>query len=119
MDAAEFLKHLKRMCNSMDDSCTGCPVYDDCNFAAVGGVFECSEKVENYIATVTKWAKEHPVKTRQSELQKLFPDLSVKDGCCCLCPVYVEKTWCRGRNGLISADVCGECKRDFWLKEIE
>ena len=118
MDAAEFLKHLKRMCDSMNGSCTGFPVYDDCNFGAVGGVFECGKKVDEYIAAVAKWAKEHPVKTRQSEFLKMFPNASIGyNGTLVICPSQADT---KAIVGCVRSERnCDKCKRDFWLKEIE
>lgn len=125
MEAVEFLKHLKRMCDSMDNSCTGCPVYDDCNFEAVGGVFECSEKVENYIAEVEKWAKEHPVKTRQSEFLKMFPNAPIKEcGIIDICPNMLGEL-IDGAVGtrccihVADGMSCDDCARNFWLAEIK
>lgn len=66
---------------------------------------------------VEQWAKEHPVKTRQSEFLKLFPgvDVDETDGCPTLnpCNVYQKmRKECAGK-------LCYECRRAFWLAEVE
>ena len=74
MDAVEFLRDFRRMCLSYDN-CTGCelrcaecsPTEEDCDH-------------EKVIRVVEEWAKEHPVKTRLSEFNKLFPNYNYPSG---------------------------------------
>ena len=113
MDAVEYVKQRNRMCDYCP-SCSVCPAGD------LGG---CS--TVNGAPIVEQWAKEHPVKTRQSELLKLFPNVRLEsDGMPSLCPIIMDKT--KGRPDGMSAcciirdsDKCYSCRRDFWLKEIE
>lgn len=72
MDAVEFLKTGNKMCHSYKD-CVGCPMYDidDCCMLSVN--------LKQMINIVEQWAKEHPVKTRQSEFLKQYPNTAIGD----------------------------------------
>ena len=119
MDAVEFLKARRRMCETNDCNKGGCPLFEhNCD----NGTDE--EKVQT-VAIVEQWAKEHPVKTRQSEFLKMFPHPRFdRNGCLMICPMdAVGKEYMRDDiQGCINADrniCCEDCCRDFWLKEIE
>lgn len=110
MDAVEYVKQRKRMCDYYI-SCDDCPALGSESCSSLDSVFELAEIVE-------QWAKEHPVKTRQSEFLKSWPEVTVdKHGVCnlepCnLCPSMLNSDGCSMSN-------CDKCRRDFWLKEIE
>lgn len=70
MDAIEFLKERKRMCTSRK-GCDGCPL-EGTN--CVLSYATDDEDYERIIATVEQWSKEHPRKTRQTEILKMFPE---------------------------------------------
>lgn len=109
MDAVEFLKALGRLCNNYPCG-DNCPLIDSCD----------DESVDGYVRkvhTVEQWAKEHPVKTRQSEMLKMFPETEMIDDYICICPSRVSKEY-RDSDASCSIE-CDKCKRDFWLKEIE
>lgn len=60
MDALEFLRERKRMCN-LCKHCEGCPL----ERAGCGlGASASDEEYEKIIADVEQWSKEHPRKTR-------------------------------------------------------
>lgn len=113
MDAVEFLKQFNRMCKAYnDDGCKECPAYK----------YRCGEEFneqeEDGVSIVEQWAKEHPVKTRQSEFLKMFPNAEKNNGVLNFCPqrfgyFRIDRKCCK------SATECTECKREFWLKEIE
>lgn len=110
MDVVEFLNEGTRMCNSYE-ACDGCPMWetDDCCMVSMN--------LKRMINIVEQWAKEHPVKTRQSELLKLFPETEMIDDYICICPSrFVEGYREPAQNCNMD---CEKCKRDFWLKEIE
>lgn len=64
---------------------------------------------------VEQWAKDHPVKTRQSEFLKLFPNAAIDedDGILCVDPCIIEKS-IRCTNG----KTCDDCRREYWLTLI-
>lgn len=114
MDAVEYVKQRERMCDYYVN-CNDCPAghYEECS--SLNGVFKL-------VSIVEQQTKEHPAKTRQSELLKLFPDASVLyDEYLNICPAQLSSE-CRDKEtgGCYDPGVdCGKCKRDFWLKEIE
>ena len=68
---------------------------------------------EKCISIVEKWSAEHPVKTRQSELLKMFPDAEIENGIAVACPKSLDKNVeCMPLN-------CDECTRKYWLAEVE
>lgn len=82
MDAIEFVKQLRRMNEK------GVP--KDCFVYPLAGQEPGSP--EEVVAEVEEWAKEHPVKTRQSEFLKMFPNASViANGTLGICPKSLDK----------------------------
>lgn len=111
MDAVEYLKTLRRMCNA---ECR------KCEFGDVHSVNEgCSTwrtaNPEAAVAIAENWAKKHPAKTRQSEFLKHYPDAQIDSGCLNACPMDVF-----GNMGInCNKQTCYECKKKFWLAEVE
>lgn len=65
---------------------------------------------------VKQWAVAHPIKTRQSEFLKHYPDARIlAHGCLNACPMDVFSD--TGIN--CNAQPCHECKKAFWLAEVE
>ena len=112
MDAVEFLKTLCRMCN-----CECCK----CEFGKrLSGLETCTvwrkTHPEEAVAIVEQWAAEHPIKTRQSEFLKHYPGARITiDGFLHACPMDVSSD--TGIN--CSAQTCTECRKAFWLAEVE
>lgn len=117
MDAVEFLKQFNRMCKTyIYDRCTECPAYK----CRCGDQFDGQE--EDGVSIVEQWAKEHPVKTRQSEFLKQWPDAEIFEGRYLnICPALISKEYRSEETNECNRPEfsCGKCKRDFWLKEIE
>ena len=114
MDAVEYVKQRERMCNYYVN-CADCPADD------YGGCTSLNE-IPKMVPIVEKWAKEHPVKTRQSEFLKQWPDAEIGyDGLPTVapCQLNIELLQCESQDGCENRGVCGKCRRDFWLKEIE
>ena len=114
MDAVEFLKALGRLCNNY--SCgDNCPLIDSCDDESDDGYVRKVQIVE-------KWEKEHPVKTRQSEFLKMWPDAAIgDDGYPSVAPCQLYKDMEEKDENGVCCKTCGcaECRRDFWLKEIK
>ena len=114
MDAVEFLKALGRLCNNYLCG-DNCPLIDSCDD-------ESDDSYVRKVQIVEQWAKEHPAKTRQSEFLKQWPDAEVGDDgypSVAPCQLYkdIEE---KDENGVCCKNCgCAECRRDFWLKEIE
>lgn len=124
MDAVEFLKEAKRYCRwrkntTQDGKKRLCEV---CYFEKLNDIFNLHPMTyRELVEMVEQWAKEHPVKTRQSELLRLFPEAEmIDDAYINLCPVRISKEY-KNNEGVcrMTGMDCNVCKRDFWLKEIE
>lgn len=61
-----------------------------------------------------KFIKEHPIRTRQSEMLKIIPDTELEGGIIALCPSDVLDV----KDCNNDYDSCYECRKAFWLKEI-
>lgn len=118
MDAVEFYKTMKRMCYS-GEMCEKCPLYN--NFSEMGSVCDVLLHIEDEEASkvksiVEQWAKDHPVKTRQSEFLKMFPKAEIKDDYLWMCPKYINYDY--NPEGNCHEISCSDCKRKFWLTEV-
>ncbi len=117
MDALEFVKTLGRMCNV---ECIRCEFWKR-RSSGESCIYWQKNHPEEAVAIVEKWAKEHPVKTRQSELLKLFPGAEpMKDGVLAICPKAFSPEY-KDERGLCKwhyAD-CDNCCRQFWSAEVE
>ena len=111
MDAIEFVKQLRRMNEQ------GVPK-NRFIYPCVGQETDSPEEV---VAEVEEWAKEHPAKTRQSVFLEQFPNVRLDTNeIIDISPCRVDpkqypfngKDCCKFRS-------CGECRRDFWLAEVE
>lgn len=125
MDAVEFLKEAKRYCewckNTTQDGKKR--LCDACYFEKLNNIFNLhSMAYHKFVETVEQWAKEHPVKTRQSEFLKQWPDAEIGyDGLPSVapCQLNVELIQCESQDDCKNRGVCDKCRRDFWLKEIK
>ena len=108
MDAIKFFKDVKRMCDQHDDTCKGCPLKNKNCYQTIKDVANPKEIVE----AVKEWDSEHPIKTRQSELLKMFPNAEV-NGCIQICPNYIDN------NFICPKILCKQCRMDYWLAEVE
>ena len=114
MDAVEFLKALGRLCNNYLCG-DNCPLIDSCDDESDDGYVRKVQIVE-------RWAKAHPVKTRQNEFLKMWPDAAIgDDGYPSVAPCQLYKDMEeKNEDGVCCKNGgCAECRRDFWLKEIE
>ena len=114
MDAVEYVKQRRRMCDYYVN-CGDCPACDYELCSSLNGI-------PKMVPIVEQWAKEHPVKTRQSEFLKMWPDAEIRDdGLPSVAPCQLYKDMEeKDENGVCCKNCgCAECRRDFWLKEIE
>lgn len=115
MDAVEFLKTVNRLCRAEED-CSSCPLNGyacDANLKDVARHYTL-ESVQDMVQKAEQWAKEHPVKTRQSEFLRMFPNADFCQGVIDISPCSIEKEMkkcCGDRE-------CDECKRTYWLTEV-
>ena len=114
MDAVEYVKQRDRMCDYYVN-CGDCPA---CDYEWCTSLND----IPKMVPIVEKWAKAHPVKTRQSEFLKMWSDAEIgDDGYPSVAPCQLYKDMEeKDENGVCCKNCgCGICRRDFWLKEIE
>lgn len=114
MDAVEYVKTRYRLCRSKD-SCSECPLQDKEN---CGCIMDTIEYVEKAVQIVEQWAKEHPVKTRQSEFLKLFPKATVCNHVLSLCPRFYCSDFLGTDFQGCKATNCDKCRCEYWLAEV-
>lgn len=102
MDAVEFVKQVRRM---------------DCCQERKYCVFDGADSPEDVVAEVEQWAKENPPKTRQSEFLKQWPNAKLPSCGLLGCPQFVEERH-HPLLGCAATD-CVECRREFWMQEVE
>ena len=114
MDAVEFCKELSRLCSNHE--CSKCPIRTFQNITCT--IQSRGDNAESVVEIVEQWAKEHTVRTRQSEFLRIFPDARINDaGILAICPnAFMPKEigdeYCNKYNK------CEECRKDYWLTEV-
>ena len=123
MDAVEFFEEHDRMCNSFGGNCTDCEIYKVTMSSLTCNAFIFTRPRE-MVAIVERWAKEHPRKTRESELlerlSKMFPRMNQDNFWWReICPKDIDaKVKCPVRaNGMTMH--CTDCREIYWLSEVE
>ena len=116
MDVVEFLKEQDRMCEQFN-LCVDCPVYKENN----GHNMPCGDFMnkypEEFVPIVEKWSKEHPEKTRQSELLNIFPNARLDEEVISICPKAVDGEF---KSGEICWSMsCHQCRKEYWLAEVK
>lgn len=112
MDVVEFFSEFRRMCKSSSD-CAKCEYHGD----------KCDNAIEllgKTIAVVEQWSKEHPRKTRQSVFLEQWPEAEIADGVLQLdpCTISASHRNAQGNCG-ITRRQCSDCRREFWMQEVE
>lgn len=107
MDALEFVRNYREM---LEKRGFGLWITSDENTP------------EEIVAETEKWAADHPIKTRQSEFLKQWPEAALtKDGAIAICLLVISAAY-RDENGACNkdqSDTCAECRKAFWLAEVE
>lgn len=121
MDAVIYLEETRRMCRFFSHvACGGCPALinrQNCMFADM--IVNYGTKTADAVAIVEKWSDAHPRKTRQSVFLEQWPGAEIdKSGCLMLCPMTVSAER-RNRHEECTTLVCSDCRRKFWMQEVE
>ena len=123
MDAVEYIKTLSRLCISKI-RCTECPLLnkeESYCIADIGIDKDIGEDAEKVVQIVEQWAKDHTVKTRQSEFLKQFPNANLKTITRML-PCSLDKTLkplrCAKYGYLSITCLCDRCRDDYWNEEV-
>ena len=112
MDAVEFIKAIKQMLSA------------GANNSTVQKYISAYKKndCEGMVKAAEQWAAEHPAKTRQSEFLKQWPEAALtKDGAIAICPLAISAAYRHGKGACNkdNSDTCADCRRKFWLAEVE
>ena len=115
MDIKDFVLGRQRMCKyyDCDNDCISksgeyCPLEN----------YPCDSIdsiTDDVVDTVERWVKEHPMKTRQIEFLKHYPNARLDNGVIEICPESVDK----GCKVNCNITTCYLCYRKYWLEEIE
>ena len=107
MDAVMFLKERSRM-------------YE------IGGVAPRIGLDDDYdpaivVEVVEKWSAAHPRKTRQSVFLEQYQETALDGyGVITICPTTLSKAHRNSSGGCKNPyDRCDDCRREFWMREVE
>lgn len=121
MDAVKFIKERNRMCKSFDGGCKGCPAFNACEdemCCAVGQ--ESTLDATAQIVMVEEWSAAHPRKTRQSVFLEQYPNARIdSQAVIYVCPAdaYGDKACPKNEENVHMT--CRDCRREFWMQEVE
>lgn len=114
MDAIDYLNIRKRMC--CKSICKDCPlsVYNN------GSGVDCHKLEEDYsrkaIQIAVAWDKANPLKTRQTEFLKLYPDAAMNHGIIDIRPCQLDADY---SDEICLNNGCDECMRKYWGEVIK
>lgn len=116
MDAVEFIKEHGRMCRTYY-GCDGCLARNNdgsCKFSTTVG-----DGADEQIALLKEWVAAHPRKTRQSVFLEQWPNANLdKYGVLMVCPKdLIGNAPPNYECGCACS--CSDCRRDFWMQEVE
>lgn len=116
MDAVEYIKTIHRLCESQNgySGCSGCQLLNEDDYCSI---VDARERAEDVVQIVEQWAKDHPIKTRQSKFLKMFPGAKIDSGVIIFCPKFLLPE----REGEVCCRKhikCKECRKDYWLTEV-
>lgn len=105
MDAVKFVEERRRM------------------FAVSAGeysLFDMNTRAEDVVKEVEEWSAAHPRKTRQSVFLEQWPEAEIADGVLQLdpCTISASHRNAQGNCG-ITRRQCSDCRREFWMQEME
>lgn len=121
MDAVKFIKERDRMCKSYYDAenghCSdGCPAHD----TQCTDLDDLSADAEELVALVEEWSDAHPRKTRQSVFLGNYPCARIdRQSVLYACPADVYGYNVCPRKKDTAPITCSECRREFWMQEVE
>lgn len=122
-DKEKLLRDYGRMCLTIceDGNCGTCPV-KQLNLDNI-----CQRNLaENHLAAIEvieRWAKEHPVKTRQDEFLERYPNVTTNfNGVIDIDPCKIDTSLLK--EGLLKGlckivEDCRECRDYYWSQEVE
>lgn len=76
----------------------------------------CEEENEEIVREVERWSKEHPIKTRQSEFMKLYPNVHLSNGIIDIDPCTLDENY---KANTYQCSDCSKCRKNFWNEEVK
>lgn len=76
---------------------------------------------EDVVKEIEEWVAAHPLKTRQSEFLKQWPEAELDtNGAVAICPTILSSDY-RSANKRCKhpGTACSDCRREFWMQEVE
>lgn len=106
MDAVKFIEERRRMCKTTRRYS---PIM-------VEGI-----SPKDIVKEVEEWSAAHPRKTRQSVFLEQWPTaLLTKEGTFAACPMLFSSKYRNADRECASPyESCDECRREFWMQEVE
>lgn len=76
---------------------------------------------EDVVKEVEEWSAAHPRKTRQDVFLEQWPETYIRgDGYLDVCPLEVSVAHRDADGGCAIYDrLCPDCRREFWMQEVE
>lgn len=117
MDAVEYIKTIHRLCESQNgySGCSGCPLLNEDDYCSI---VDARERAEDVVQIVEQWAKGHPVKTRKSEFQKMFPNANMYSITTTFCTAHFDKKKAC-EVSVPSEEMCEKCRYKYWNEEVD
>ena len=108
MDAVKFVEESRRMFAVTGEN----PKYS---------LFNMSTCAEDVVKEVEEWSAAHPRKTRQDVFLEQWPETYIRgDGYLDVCPLEVSAAHRDADGGCAIYDrLCPDCRREFWMQEVE
>lgn len=115
MDAVEFIRERNRMCKHFR-GCAKCPA----DGMICSTIWEMND-AERLVQIVEEWSAAHPVKTRQSVFLEQWPEAELDtNGAVAICPTILSRDYRSANKRCKHPDTaCYDCRRDFWMQEVE
>lgn len=112
MEAETFLREKNRMCKNVKCDEDSCPLFK------YNGCIGClkDNEIKEAISAVEEWSKSHPIKTRQSDFLKLYPNARIIEGIIDICPQRLG--YFTDKECYHEASDCAKCQHEFWMEEI-
>ena len=107
MDAVKFIEEWNRMLKVEGKA----PCIEFCT----------TRTPEETVFSVGEWSAAHPRKTRQSVFLEQWPEADID---CCgvltICPSPISTSHRNAYGGCANIGVkCPDCRREFWMQEVE
>lgn len=118
MDAVKFIEERNRMCESFGAGCIGCPAYNESRcVVSSASTLDATDQ----IAIVEEWSAAQPRKTRQSVFLEQYQETALDGyGVITICPTTLSKAHRNSSGGCKNPyDRCDDCRREFWMQEVE